>query len=640
MWRKGTRLGPGYGARGRFGCPIMLFLARALLAIVFVSSLAPALCNGEQVEVVPKQYIVQRRAPSVISAQQAKELPYTVHDSAETFDVVVPKSAGVQLLGTAPRKESVDWIKVAADCKEIQRDPSVISCEPNVLMNPFAVPNDEWILLQWGLFDVSDNDADIRAWIAWDKGTGSKSTLIGVIDSGIYWAHPDLTGNLWANPGEVNDGVDNDGNGYVDDFFGVNTNFGTNDPNDCTGHGTHVSGIIGASGNNAIGVSGVNWTTSLIVASTEDGDCDGATPLSSSLKGFDYFYRLKRLGHNIRVVNASFGSSVFSPAAYDAISRLNSVDILLVAAAGNENKNTDITPSYPANYDLPNVISVGATGPTIRSPVYSNFGQSVDIAAPGGDLNYTRGGIVSTWSPRTPQGLFYNDIQGTSMAAPMVTGAIGLLASQRPYLTGSHLKNILYQSADTISALAPYVAGGRFLNLGAMSLAPDPADNCPADPNKLEPGICGCGTPDSYRDNDNDATYDCVDQCPIDGAKTVPGVCGCGVGDVDGNANGVFDCRDPAVSNVVPPSPVVKAGKKSVTITMTPMAGVKYYVKVTVQPKGKGKGKTNYYIATTQVGKLTKLASGSTVSVSYAYMVDGTPRTFSSYSGVKKAKIK
>jgi hypothetical protein len=173
-----------------------------------------------------------------------------------------------------------------------------------------------------------------------------------------------------------------------------------------------------------------------------------------------------------------------------------------------------------------------------------------------------------------------------------------------------------------------------------MSLAPDPADNCPADPNKLEPGICGCGTPDSYRDNDNDATYDCVDQCPIDGAKTVPGVCGCGVGDVDGNANGVFDCRDPAVSNVVPPSPVVKAGKKSVTITMTPMAGVKYYVKVTVQPKGKGKGKTNYYIATTQVGKLTKLASGSTVSVSYAYMVDGTPRTFSSYSGVKKAKIK
>ena len=631
-----------YRARGPdyFGHSIMWHLFRASLVAFIVSSVLPSLCLGEQIEVVPNQYIVQRRQPSGVSAQEAKDLSYTVHDAAETFDVVIPKSAGVQALGNTPRKEAVDWVKVTEDCKEIRKDSSVISCEPNVLIKSSVVPNDEWFLLEWGLYDVTDNDADIRAWIAWDKGVGSKSTLIGVIDSGIYFSHPDLIGNLWSNPGELNDGVDNDGNGYIDDVFGVNTTFVTNNPSDCNGHGTHVSGIIGASGNNSIGVSGVNWTTSLIVASTEDGDCDGSYPLTASLRAYEYFYRLKRLGHNIRVVNASFGSPVFSPAAYEAISRLNSVDILLVAAAGNESTNNDIVPSYPANYELPNVISVGATGPTLLSPLYSNYGQSVDIAAPGGDLNYTMGGIISTWSPLAPGGLSYKDIQGTSMAAPMVTGAIGLLASQRPYLTGTHLKNLLYQSADQVASLNGYVAGARFLNVGAMSLAADPPDNCPADPNKLEPGVCGCGTADSYRDSDNDATYDCLDQCPSDAAKTAAGVCGCGVPDVDGNANKVLDCQDPVVGNVVPRSPTVKAGKKSITITMTPMAGVTYYVKVTVQPKGKGKAKTTYYVAKTQVGKVTKLASGSTVSVSYAYMVEGRPRIFSYYSGAKKVKVK
>lgn len=631
-----------YRARGPayFGHSIMWHLFRASLVAFIVSSVLPSVCLGEQIEVVPNQYIVQRRQPSGVSAQQAKDLSYTVHDAAETFDVVIPKSAGVQALGNTPRKEAVDWVKVTEDCKEILKDSSVVSCEANLLVKTMAVPNDEWFILQWGLLDVRGNDADIRAPIAWNKGVGTKSTLIGVIDSGIYYLHPDLIGSLWINPGEPSDDVDNDGNGYVDDLFGVNTTFRTNNPRDCTGHGSHVSGIIGASGNNSIGVSGVNWRTSLIVTGIEDGDCDGATPLSSTLKAYDYFYRLKRLGHNIRVVNVSLGSSTFSQAAYDAISRLNAVDILVVAAAGNENRNNDTSPSYPANYDLPNVISVGATGPTLRSPIYSNYGQSVDIAAPGGDSNYSGGTIVSTWSPLAPGGMTYNDIEGTSMSAPMVTGALGLLASQRPYLTGTHLKNILLQSADSIPALSPYVAGGRFLNLGAMSLAADPADNCPADPNKLEPGVCGCGTPDSYRDSDNDATYDCLDQCPSDAAKTAAGVCGCGVPDIDGNANKVLDCQDPVVGNVVPRSPTVKAGKKSITITMTPMAGVKYYVKVTVQPKGKGKAKTSFYIATTQVGKLAKLPSGSTVSVSYAYMVEGRPRIFSYYSGAKKVKVK
>lgn len=659
---------------GRFFVGCLMTSVRSLSVFVCLASLlCPLGAASETIEVVPDEYIVQRRELGGVQAQQAMDRPYEIHERAEFFDVVVPKKAAVQALSAKPRKEPIDWVKVAADCKEIMKDPSVATCEPNILLKPSLVPNDEYLILQWGLFDISDNAADIRTWIAWDKGTGTKATLIGVIDSGIYWSHPDLTANLWSNPGEQRDGIDNDGNGYVDDFFGVNTAVGSNNPDDCNGHGTHVSGIIGASGNNGIGVTGVNWTASLIVASTDDGSCDGSFSVSHSIKAYDYFSNLKKSGHNIRVINASFGSTSFSPAAYEAIKRLASVDILLIAAAGNQSTNIDILPYYPAAYDLPNVIAVGATGPTFNSPSYSNYGQSVDIAAPGGDRNYYLGKILSTWSPLAGPGTLYNDIQGTSMAAPMVTGAIGLLASQRPYLTGTHLKNILLQSADAVGTLAPFVAGGRFLNVGAMSLAADPADNCPSDPNKLEAGICGCGTADSYRDSDNDATYDCldqcpsdaakkavgvcgcgvadvdtdkdgtadcVDQCPADAAKRAAGVCGCGIADVDANANGVTDCSDPVVSNVVPPTPKVTPGKKSITVTMTPMAGIKYYITVAVQAKGKGKPKTSNYIGTTQSVKIGKLPPGATVSVKYAYMVDGTPQTFSYYSGARKVKVK
>lgn len=578
-----------------------------------------------------------------MSTFRSEDTSYEIKESAKTFDVLVPRSAAVKTLGSASLREPIDWVKVASDCKEIRSDPSIVSCEPNVIRKTFIVPNDSLFSYQWGLRDTTGNDADIRAHIAWNRGVGTKSTLIGVIDSGIYSSHPDLANNLWLNPGEPADGVDNDGNGYVDDLFGVNTAFGHNDPYDCFGHGTHVSGIIGAQANNGRGVAGVNWTTSLIAASTEEGDCGGGSSLSTILKAYDYFHGLKRLGHNIRVINASFGGTAYSSAEYNAIRRLASVDILVVAAAGNEDMNIDFHPSYPASYELPNIVAVGATGPSLSSTGYTNYGQSVDIAAPGGiSADSGGGGIMSTYSPRAPGALYYEELSGTSMAAPMVTGALGLLASQRPYLTGSHLKNILFEAADRISGNARYVAQGRYLNLGAMSLAADPADNCPADPNKLEPGACGCGIPDSYRDGDNDATLDCLDQCPSDRAKTTRGGCGCGVADVDANANAVVDCKDPVVANVIPPSPVVKATKKFVSVTMTRKGGITYYLKVTVQSKSKGraKTKTTYYTSKTPIAKLPKVASGSTLSVSYAYRLEGTPVLLSRYSRVRRVRVK
>jgi subtilisin family serine protease len=619
----------------------MIHPIRSLLvacSLLIASAASASLSHAEEIRVASNQYIVQRKPVTDLHAQRAGRVTYFTKNQGEHFDVVVPIKAGTKSLSASFSTEPVDWLKVAEDCKEIAKDPSIETCEPNTVQTLNTLPNDPLLSLQWGLFDTSVNDADIRANIAWNYTTGSKSTLIGVIDSGIYWQHPDLSSNLWSNPGDPYDGVDNDANGYVDDIFGIDAGSGTNDPNDCSGHGTHVSGIIGAASNNGIGVSGLNWTTSLIVARVAE-DCSGSGLLSHSLEGYNYFYGLKRKGHNIRAINASLGSFNYSPAEYAAIQRLNSVDILLVAAAGNETTNVDITPAYPAGYDLPNIISVGATGPTLARPVYSNYGQTVDIAAPGGDQSFYLGGIYSTWSPLSPEGVLYKFVQGTSMAAPMVTGAIGLLASQRPYLNGTHLKGMVLFYADHAPALDPYVANGRFLNVGALAVAPDPADNCPADPNKIEPGICGCGTTDLYIDSDGDRTYNCIDQCTSDPSKTAPGNCGCGISDADTNGNGVADCSDPVVAGIVPTAPSLKSSKRNLTISVTPKSGVVVYLKVVIKPT-KGKTKTSYYTLTAAIRVIKKLAAGATVTVQYAYMLNGTNPTFSYYSPAKKIKIK
>ena len=332
-------------------------------------------------------------------------------------------------------------------------------------------------------------------------------------------------------------------------------------------------------------------------------DCSGSTTTDILLAAYDYFYELKKRGNNIRVVNASLGGPSFSAAQYSAIERLASVDILFVAAAGNEDTNNDTTPFYPADHDLPNIISVGATGPTLESASYSNYGQSVDLAAPGGDMNRfgEAGGIYSTWIE--PE--LFKSMQGTSMAAPMVTGAIGLIASQRPHLSGAQLKEMLLASADRVPSLASYTSGGRFLNVGAMSQMPDSSDNCPNDPDKIEPGVCGCG-----------------------------------ISDGDANNNGVADCTEENdLGSVVPDAPSIKPGKKTLSFNLTPREGVKYVLKVKITRPGY-KTTTKFLWIPFTSGRLIKLASGSSVTLSYYYIIDGAEPIFSLESPRKRAKIK
>jgi hypothetical protein len=392
------------------------------------------------------------------------------------------------------------------------------------------------------------------------------------------------------------------------------------------------------------------------------------------LRAYYYFYNLKRAGHNVRVINASFGGDDWSQPEYDAINALRSVDILLVASAGNDSRSLDLIQQYPASYDLDNIITVAATGPTGQLSYYSTYGQSVDIAAPGGD-RHAGAQVYSTLSPSLSSGASYGYKHGTSMAAPVVTGAIGLLASQRPSLSGAQLKALILSTADSLPQLASYVKNGRFLNLGAAAASPGAADLCPSDPNKTEAGVCGCGVADTdtdgdgtadcldgcpsdgqkkgagscgcgvpEADTDGDGTADCVDGCVADGQKTGAGACGCGVSDGDADGNGTVDCKDPQIVGVTPPTPMLKSTKGRVTVTMTPKAGVKYFLKVVVQePKVKKttpKPKTSYISADDAATTLTKFKSKSKLTISYAYYYQGSQTVSSSYSATRAITVK
>lgn len=621
---------------------------RQKISHLFLSMLTPV-CLGfipaaysEPISVVPGEYIVQRRSSVTEKGYSALSIHYTQKHSFRSFDLVVPHSASRRLAGLSVSREDLDWSIVARDCAEIRRDTSVITCEPNVIRKLQVLPNDPNFGSQWALHDPV-HDADVNAPLAWDKGTGTKQTLVGIIDSGIYASHPELAENLWSNPGEVVDGIDNDGNGYVDDIYGVSTYTGSASFTDCNGHGTHVAGIIGARGNNSTAIAGVNWTTSLIAVNT-DKDCNGSASVSSVIAAYDYFYDLKRnRGQNIRVLNASFGGDGAIAAEFEAIKRLNSVDILLVAAAGNDAKNIDSQPSYPASYDLPNIVTVGATGPTLELAYYSNFGSSVDIAAPGGDAHFTGGRILSTYSPDADGGAFYALLQGTSMATPMVTGALALIASQREALSGANLRQLLLSSARSVSALQEVIPSGRFLDVGAMSAAADPTDNCPNDPKKFDPGVCGCGVTESYADSDDDGTMDCVDGCPVDARKTSPGACGCGIPEGDINGDGQSECG-PVLAGVVPGRPKISVSGSKLVITMQTRSDIDFLVEVTTTKTSSGRNRTtvsrvSLYSSQQRVLRIKKPSQGQTVTVRYLYRTLVDPSATSPWSPTSKLRI-
>ena len=327
--------------------------------------------------------------------------------------------------------------------------------EPNFYYYLSAVPDDEFFAAQWSLQNTGQQGgtpgADIGATIAWDTTTGSDSVYIGIIDSGLDVQHPDIADNIWTNQGDPLDGVDNDGNGWIDDTHGGNGW----DPNDgrmidFSGHGTNVAGVLAASGNNGAGISGVMWQAQLIPCIAFDAN--GYGTLESVLGCMDYFTTLKESGVDVVATNNSWGGFNYSELLLDAITEHHTLDILFVNAVGNDALDLDVEPNWPASYDVPNVIGVAATDRNGMLADFSNFGTSAaDIAAPGVEVLTTEFGAD------------YETYNGTSFSAPLVTGVIGLLKSKDPGLTGQEIRDHLLASGTASPELVGRVASGSIL---------------------------------------------------------------------------------------------------------------------------------------------------------------------------------
>lgn len=355
--------------------------------------------------------------------------------------------------------ESVDLQKFALN---LQDQSDIDYVELNHYHYLQGAPNDSHYSKVYGLNNVGQSggahDADIDAPEAWTITKGSRRVLIGVIDTGVDYSHPDIIDNYWVNPGESGtdssgfnkrtNGIDDDNNGYIDDYKGWDFYSNDNDPKDRHGHGTHCAGIIAARGNNKEGITGVNWYASIVGLKVFDDK--GKTRTDALVSAINYASRMK-----IPITNNSWGSYRYSDAIKDSIINSHKSNMLFVAAAGNYHGNNDKKPFYPASYDIPNIISVAATDHKDNAASFSNYGaKSVDIAAPGNR-------IYSSISLNKGS---YSFKSGTSMAAPYVTGVAGLLKARKSRLSALNMKKTLIDSGDLVPALKGVVQSGRRLN--------------------------------------------------------------------------------------------------------------------------------------------------------------------------------
>ncbi len=338
----------------------------------------------------------------------------------------------------------------------LRSNSQVLYAEPNYIVTAAAIPNDPRFAELYGLDNTGQTggtaDADIDAPEAWDTQTGT-DVVVAVIDTGLDYNHEDIVGNVWTNPGEIpNNGIDDDNNGYIDDVRGWDFVNGDNDPFDDNDHGTHVSGTIAAVGNNGIGVAGVNWSARIMPLKFLSARGSGTT--ADAISALDYAVMM-----GARISNNSWGGGAFSQALYDSIAAAQTAGHLFVAAAGNDGVDTDVTPSYPASYDLDNIVSVAATDDNDALATFSNFGAvTVDLGAPGVS-------ILSTTPANT-----YSSFSGTSMATPHVAGTAALILAEDPSLDVAGLKAVIMDSVDAISALAGItVTGGRLNAANALA---------------------------------------------------------------------------------------------------------------------------------------------------------------------------
>ena len=444
-----------------------------LFCVVVVSAVLLTTAGGAQQpagadpEFVPNEVIVQYGAG--VSAQRRAAARARV--GGAPVEVLARESARGDGRGDLELVRIPPGLAVADAVRGLQDDSAVTFAEPNWIYTHGLVSNDPYYTngSLWGMYGAGSTPSNTfgsGAAVAWANGNvGSSMVYVGIIDEGVM-PHDDLAINIWTNPGETaGNGVDDDGNGYVDDVRGWD--FDGNDNTTYDGsqddHGTHVAGTIGAVGGNGFGVAGVNWNVTVIPAKFL-GRRGGTT--ANAVKAVDYLTDLKlRYGINLVATNNSWGGGGFSQALLNAINRGGNAGILFIAAAGNGGSdgvgdNNDTIANYPSNYLCNSsngdcVVAVAAITSTGAKSGFSNYGATrVDLGAPGS-------AIVST-VPSKKGTSAYASYSGTSMATPHVTGAAALYAATHPGATAATIKSgILSKTTATPSLAGRTVTGGR-----------------------------------------------------------------------------------------------------------------------------------------------------------------------------------
>ena len=299
----------------------------------------------------------------------------------------------------------------------------VEAAQPNFYYHLLNTPNDPSYGSQYGM-------AKISAPQAWDLTTGSSTVVIANIDTGAKYTHEDLAANMWTNPGEVpNNGMDDDGNGFVDDYYGYDFFFNDPDPLDENGHGTHTTGILGAVGNNSLGVVGVNWNVKIMSIKIYNSIGFGTTS-AMLINAYNYVRMMKQRGVNIRVTNNSYGgcdeACGYDQATKDAIDALGNAGVLEVFAAGNDGENIDVQPAYPASYTSPSILTVANSTSTDARSGSSNFGPiGVDLAAPGTSILSTVNSARKLWHAFRDVDVGTSRYRGRCIAVSIQSGVIG-----------------------------------------------------------------------------------------------------------------------------------------------------------------------------------------------------------------------
>ncbi|MBQ4479809.1 MAG: S8 family serine peptidase, partial [Victivallales bacterium] len=339
--------------------------------------------------------------------------------------------------------KGTDMATAIRKIRTLNRDGELLYCEPNYKLEVSKTPNDPNFSALWGMEKIGAPEA-------WDSLTDAPEVVVAVIDTGVDYNHPDLAANMWVNEAEKNGepGVDDDGNGFVDDIYGYDFVAGDADPMDGHHHGTHCAGTIGAVGDNGIGVAGVCWKVKIMALRAFDEQGFGST--AGEVNCIDYSIKM-----GAQISSNSWGGPVYSDVLFDAVSRAQDAGQLFIAAAGNETNDNDAQPNYPCGFDLDNIIAVAATDSNDALADFSNYGATtVDVAAPGV-------GILST-VPNSS----YDSLDGTSMATPHVSGMAALLLGQsNGKASWQQLKATILNSADQVPALKGKVLTGARVNL-------------------------------------------------------------------------------------------------------------------------------------------------------------------------------